>query len=107
MMPDRRALGFNRKRPLRALPGEAYELHGFIVNPLHSGAAMYNVIGAYQRTPRKEWLMMGNMEGAGAHGDIQKTDPSMPAAAYGGRRRAASARAPSGENHQRTRVAST
>ena len=74
---DHFIFGFDLKRRVCILSDRMDELREFIVNELHSGATIYNAIGAYQCTPRQELVVIVNkQEFAMLMNYIKKIDPA-------------------------------
>lgn len=74
---DHFIFGFDPKRRVCILSHKTAELRAFVLNDLHSGATIYNVIGAYERTPREELVVIVNKQEYATLMDyIKKIDPS-------------------------------
>lgn len=74
---DHFIFGFDPKRRVCILSDRTEELRAFIINDLHSGATIYNALGAYVRTPREELVVIVNkQEYAALMEQVKKTDPS-------------------------------
>lgn len=74
---DHFIFGFDPKRRVCILSDRTEELRAFIINDLHSGATIYNALGAYGRTPREELVVIVNkQEYAALMEQVKKTDPS-------------------------------
>ena len=69
--------GFDPKRRVCILSSHMEELRQFIINDLHSGATIYNALGAYECTPREELVVIVNkQEYAALMDQIRRIDPS-------------------------------
>jgi len=53
---DHFIFGFDKKRRVCIVSEKLDEIREFIINTLHSGATLYDVVGAYQMQPRREIL---------------------------------------------------
>lgn len=74
---DHFIFGFDPKRRVCILSSHMEELRQFIINDLHSGATIYNALGAYECTPREELVVIVNkQEYAALMDQIRKIDPS-------------------------------
>ena len=54
MIVDRFIFGLNIKRRVCIISKRLEEITDYIINELHSGATLYEAVGAYDHTPRKE-----------------------------------------------------
>lgn len=74
---DHFIFGFDPKRRVCILSSHMEELRQFIINDLHSGATIYNALGAYECTPREELVVIVNkQEYAALMDQIRRIDPS-------------------------------
>ena len=68
--------GFNIKRRVCILSSKHEEILNYILHDLHSGASIYQAIGAYDKTPRTEIVtIVDKQEYAKLRDYLQKTDP--------------------------------
>lgn len=73
---DHFIFGFDLKRRVCILSDKVEELRPFILNDLHSGATIYDVIGAFDHTPRREIVVIVNKsEYLALMAQVEKTDP--------------------------------
>ena len=69
--------GNNIKRRVCILSSKLDEIRGFVLNDLHSGATIYEAIGAYNNTPLKEIVVIVNkQEYAALMNFLSKNDPA-------------------------------
>ncbi len=74
---DHFIFGTNIKRRVCILSPKLDEIRTFVLNELHSGATIYEAIGAYNNTPIKEIVVIVNKnEYAALMRFLSKTDPS-------------------------------
>lgn len=74
---DHFIFGQNVKRRVCILSPKLEEIRSFVLNELHSGATIYEAVGAYNNTPLKEIVVIVNKsEYAALMKYISKTDPS-------------------------------
>lgn len=74
---DHFIFGQNIKRRVCILSPKLDEIRGFVLNELHSGATIYEAVGAYNHDPVKEIVVIVNKsEYAALMKYISKTDPS-------------------------------
>lgn len=57
---DHFIFGFDKKRRVCIMSAHLEEIRAFIINTLHSGATIYESIGAYELKPRKEIIAVVN-----------------------------------------------
>lgn len=73
---DHFIFGFDQKRRVCIMSNRLEELRNFILNDLHSGATIYESIGAYDNAPRKEIIVIVNKsEYSRLMSYVEKTDP--------------------------------
>lgn len=73
---DHFIFGFDQKRRVCIMSNQLEQLRGFILNELHSGATIYESIGAYDNTPRREIIVIVNKaEYSRLMAYVEKTDP--------------------------------
>ena len=58
-------LGFEQKRRVCILSDKVEELRSYILSELHSGATIYDAIGAYDMKPRRELVVIVDKHGSG------------------------------------------
>ena len=69
--------GNNIKRRVCIFSSKLDEIRGFVLNDLHSGATIYEAIGAYNNTPLKEIVVIVNkQEYAALMNFLSKNDPA-------------------------------
>lgn len=74
---DHFIFGSNVKRKVCILSSKLDEIRSFVLNEMHSGATIYEAIGAYENTPLKEIVIIVNKsEYAALMRFLSKTDPS-------------------------------
>lgn len=74
---DHFIFGFNLKKRVCIVSQKEEEIRRFILQDLHSGATIYEAIGAYRLEPRKEIItIVDKNEYAKLMGFIEKTDPN-------------------------------
>lgn len=73
---DHFIFGFDQKRRVCIMSSKLEELRSFILNDLHSGATIYESIGAYDNAPRKEIIVIVNKhEYSRLMSYVEKMDP--------------------------------
>ena len=73
---DHFIFGFDQKRRVCIMSSKLDELRDFIINELHSGATIYESIGAYDNAPRREIIVIVNKaEYSRLMTHVEKTDP--------------------------------
>lgn len=73
---DHFIFGFDQKRRVCIMSSKLEELRQFILKDLHSGATIYESIGAYDNAPRKEIIVIVNKnEYSRLMSYVEKTDP--------------------------------
>lgn len=73
---DHFIFGFDQKRRVCILSEKIEELRDFIIRDLHSGATIYQAIGAYDHAPHQEIVVIVNKnEYSALMAHIEKTDP--------------------------------
>ena len=73
---DHFIFGFDQKRRVCIMSSKLEEMREFILNDLHSGATIYESIGAYDNTPRREIIVIVNKaEYSRLMTYVEKTDP--------------------------------
>ena len=73
---DHFIFGFDQKRRVCIMSNQLEQLRGFILNELHSGATIYESIGAYDNAPRREIIVIVNKaEYSRLMAYLEKTDP--------------------------------
>ena len=76
MVIDKFIFGLNIKRRVCVISEKLDEIVGFILHELHSGATLYDGVGAYDNTPRKEVIaIVDKQEYRRLMEYISKTDP--------------------------------
>ena len=76
MIVDHFIFGLNIKRRVCVISPKLDEIVNFIIHDLHSGATLYEMIGAYDNTPRKEVItIVDKNEYRQLMDFIRKTDP--------------------------------
>lgn len=76
ILVDKFSFGMNIKRKVCIISAKNDEIVDFILNTLHSGASMYDVIGAYDGTVRREINVIVDKQEYRALMDyMRKTDP--------------------------------
>lgn len=74
---DHFIFGFNLKKRVCIVSQKEEEIRNFILHELHSGATIYEAIGAYKLEPRREIItIVDKNEYAKLMGFIEKTDPN-------------------------------
>ena len=74
---DHFIFGFNLKKRVCIVSKKEEEIRQFILHDLHSGATIYEALGAYQLEPRREIItIVDKNEYAKLMGFIEKTDPN-------------------------------
>lgn len=74
---DHFIFGFDQKRRVCILSKRMEEVRDFIINTLHSGATIYEAIGAYDHVPHKEIVVIVNKaEYVQLMAYLEKTDPT-------------------------------
>lgn len=74
---DHFIFGFDQKKRVCILSSKVEELRGFILNDLHSGATLYEAVGAYDHVPRQEIVVIvTKQEYVRLMAFIEKTDPA-------------------------------
>ena len=74
---DNFIFGLNPKRGVCIISAHFEEVRSFILNDLHSGATIYEGIGAYNNEPRKEIItIVDNQEYKQLMDYLQQTDPN-------------------------------
>lgn len=74
---DHFIFGFNLKKRVCIVSKKEEEIRNFILHELHSGATIYEAIGAYKLEPRREIItIVDKNEYAKLMGFIEKTDPA-------------------------------
>ena len=74
---DHFIFGFNLKKRVCIVSQKEEEIRRFILQDLHSGATIYEAIGAYRLEPRREIItIVDKNEYAKLMGFIEKTDPN-------------------------------
>ena len=73
---DHFIFGLDQKRRVCIMSNKLDELRDFIINELHSGATIYESIGAYDNAPRREIIVIVNKaEYSRLMAYLEKTDP--------------------------------
>ena len=73
---DHFIFGFNLKKRVCIVSQKMEEIRQFILRDLHSGATIYEALGAYQLEPRREIItIVDKNEYAKLMSFIEKTDP--------------------------------
>lgn len=76
LIVDHFIFGLNIKRRVCILSSKADQITDFILHDLHSGASLYDAIGAYDRTVRREIVtIVDNTEYKKLMDYVRKTDP--------------------------------
>ena len=74
---DHFIFGFDQKRRVCVLSHKVEEVRKFIINTMHSGATIYEAIGAYDHVPHKEIVVIVNKaEYVQLMAYLEKTDPT-------------------------------
>lgn len=74
---DHFIFGFDQKRRVCILSKKMEEVREFIINTMHSGATLYEAIGAYDHVPHKEIVVIVNKaEYVQLMAYLEKTDPT-------------------------------
>lgn len=74
---DHFIFGFDQKRRVCILSSRMEEVRDFIINTIHSGATIYEAIGAYDHVPHKEIVVIVNKsEYVQLMAYLEKTDPT-------------------------------
>ena len=74
---DHFIFGFDQKRRVCILSSRMEEVRDFIINTMHSGATIYEAIGAYDHVPHKEIVVIVNKsEYVQLMAYLEKTDPT-------------------------------
>lgn len=77
MVLDHFIFGFDQKRRVCILSEKIDELRDFILNDLHSGATIYEAVGAFDYRPRKEVVVIVNKnEYPALMARIERVDPT-------------------------------
>lgn len=73
---DHFLFGFDQKRRICVLSDKMEELRDYVLNRLHSGATIYEAIGAYDKKPHRELVVIVNKhEYTALRSYIEKVDP--------------------------------
>lgn len=76
LVVDHFIFGINIKRKVCIISSREEEITNFILHELHSGASLYDVIGAYNKVTRREInVIVDNQEYRRLMGYIRKVDP--------------------------------
>ena len=76
LIVDQFIFGLNIKRRVCIISSKADQVIDFILHDLHSGASLYDAIGAYERTPRREIVtIVDKTEYKRLMDYMRKTDP--------------------------------
>ena len=74
---DHFIFGFDQKRRVCILSQKIEEVRDFVINTMHSGATIYEAIGAYDHVPHKEIVVIVNKAEYGQlMSYLEKTDPA-------------------------------
>ena len=74
---DHFIFGFDQKRRVCILSSKIEELRSFVINDLHSGATIYQAIGAYDHVPHQELVVIvTKQEYVKLVAFVEKTDPA-------------------------------
>lgn len=74
---DHFIFGFDQKRRVCILSSKIEELRDFVINDLHSGATIYEAIGAYDHVPHQELVVIvTKQEYIKLMAYVEKTDPA-------------------------------